>query len=940
MHVVPSILEITSTDVLRPSVNRPFISKDAWKQARMDCTSPSMLIGANWPSALLENPLALDSLSLNDAEFSHLDHHNGKRNVYKFGGTSVGSPSRLCGLVRIVRDERERVLAVVVSAMGDTTDYLLEAVAFAAKGDSDSALKVVDKLEALTLDNAHETQKQLEVQDVEDMTDVIVDHFKPLRELLFGICLLQEQTAAATDTVLSFGERISAAIVAKLLTKAGVEAFFLDARTWLTTDDTHGCAKVFFDESKQKLQQLAAQWKPNTLPVITGFIAQTRGGRTTTLGRNGSDYTATLVGASLGADYVLINTDISGVMTADPRIVDRAKALSHLNHHEALELAVYGTRMFHARTMVPLIKGDVTMLIRNTMDPEGHGTYISGVGRSGIRETCTTSLENLAIIEARTRILQDGSNDPSQENIGARVTKVLEELKIPVWLSIRGAHGQAISVVIPRSAEAKACEAIAAELSAEIESHEVDPVNSESPVTMLSVVAEDLSKVPYNQTKFFGALADAGIEVLAVGQGTSSRSLSCVIRGDDTKVAVRRVHDAFNVDYLVTNVVLLGCNHITLGVVRQLQKQQELYRFQHKTRVNIVGFGSNCCDFMYKPQGFTFEELITRLESCKSTSTVFSASAQTSTQYAGAPSLEQLDLLQDLAIPILVDCSGQSNTQALYSACIDRGIHVVASNARSVCRLPPTSSRESVATSRSKTGRTFFMYTSTIGASLPVVDTLGNILRTGDRVLGIETSLSGSMNFVANEVMKGKKLSEAVGEVLRKGYCEQDPRDDFTGTDMVAKIVVLARALGVHISPSAVELEPLIPHSVLDGINWSDDMSVDDIVAGLQSYDQAFHDKYVAPARAENKRLNYVASIDLAKFPAIQAKIQPVLLSEDHPAYYTKDNEIAFGFSSLQYQPNPLVLKGSGTGAAASATGVLRDVLTILNSLNGKNVHV
>ncbi|KAF1795835.1 Aspartate kinase, conserved site [Phytophthora cactorum] len=816
----------------------------------MDCTSPSMLIGANWPKEVLDNPLSLDGdvLSLSgaaDAEFSHLDHRNGKRNVYKFGGTSVGSPARL------------------LSAMGHTTDYLLEAVAFAAKGDADSALKVVDKIQALTLTNAHDTQKELEVEEIEDMTEVIVNHFKPLRELLYGICLLQEQTAAATDTVLSFGERISANIVAKLLTKAGVEAFFLDARDWLTTDDTHGCAKVFFDESKEKLQELSKEWKSNTLPVITGFIGSTRSGRTTTLGRNGSDYTATLVGSSLGADYVLINTDISGVMTADPRIVDRAAALSHLNHHEALELA-----------------GDVTMLIRNTMDPNGHGTYISGVGRSGTRETCTTSLENLAIIEARTRILQDGSSDPhQQENIGARVTKVLEELKIPVWLSIRGAHGQAISVVVPP---------INTELSTEIESHEVDPLNSESPVTMLSVVAEDLSTIPYNQTKFFGALADAGIEVLAVGQGTSSRSLSCVIRGADTKVAVRRVHDAFNVDYLVTNVVLLGCNHITLGVVRQLQKQQELYRYQHKARVNIVGFGSNCCDFLYNPKGFTFEDLISRLEDCKSTTAVVSASPSVSSAYAGAPSLDQLDQLQDSAIPILIDCSGQGNTQELYSACIERGIHVVASNARSVCRLPPTSSRESVATSRAKTGRTFFMYTSTIGASLPVIDTLGNILRTGDRVLGIETSLSGSMNFVANEVKKARSSRK-----LSVKFFVKD----------TASVTL------VKISP------PLIPQSVLDTITWSNTMEVDDIVSGLKSYDEVFHKKYYVPAVAENKRLHYVASIDLSKFPSIQAKIQPVLISEDHPAFYTKDNEIAFGFSSVQY-PNPLVLKGSGTGAA------------------------
>ncbi|CAH0481762.1 unnamed protein product [Peronospora belbahrii] len=911
----------------------------------MNCMSPSILIGANWPNEIYgkSSSVHTDTFSLShEKKFSHLNHCNGKRNVYKFGGTSVGSPTRLCGLVQIIQNERERVVALVVSAMGHTTDDLLHAISFAAKGDAKTALEIVNKLQLLTLRNAHDTQKeQLEIQQYEDMTDMIIDHFKPLRELLFGISLLQEQTTAATDMVLSYGERICAKIVAKLLTIAGVEAFYLDASKWLITDDTYGCAKVLFDESKEKLQELAMQWKPNTLPVITGFIASTRSGRTTTLGRNGSDYTATLVGASLGADYVLINTDVSGVMTADPRIVERAVALSHLNHYEALELAVYGTRMFHARTMVPLIKSGVTMLIRNTMDPDGHGTYISNVGRSDTRETCTTSLENLMIIEARTRILQDSSNDSRQvENIGARVTKALEELKIPVWLSIRGAHGQAISVVVPRISGEQACAAINAELSTEIESHEVDHVNSECPVTMLSVVAEDLSKVPHNQTKFFGALAAADIEVLAVGQGTSSRSLSCVIRGADTKVAVRRMHDAFNVDYLVTNVVLLGCNHITLDVVRQLQKQEKLYRYQHKARVNIVGFGSKCCDFLYNSKGFSFVELILRLESCKTTSAVVSASPSLgSIPYSGAPSLEQLDQLQDLAIPILIDCSGQGSTQDLYLACIERGIHVVASNARSVCRLPPTASRESVATTRNMTGRTFFMYTSTIGASLPVIDTLGNILRTGDRVLSIETSLSGSMNFVANEVMKGKALSEAVGEVLRKGYCERDPREDFTGTDMVAKIVVLARALGVHISTSAVQLEPLIPQSVLDTIAWCNDMDVNDIVTGLKAYDETFREKYYVPAVAEGKRLHYVASINLAKFPSIDATIKPLLISEDHPAFYTKDNEIAFGFSSVQY-PNALVLKGSGTGAAASATGVLRDVLTILNSLNGKNICV
>ncbi|TYZ58498.1 hypothetical protein PybrP1_004203 [[Pythium] brassicae (nom. inval.)] len=903
----------------------------------MDCTSPSMLIGAHWPqvaSALDADPLALDAAA-STSSVQHLDHRAGRRNVYKFGGTSVGSPARLGGLVRIVRDERPRMLAVVVSAMGHTTDHLLEAVDLAARGDQQRVAQIIDAVQSLTLRNAHDTQRLLlegsdaDGSDVEDMTELVAGFFKPLRELLFGISLLQEKTAAALDTVLSYGERISASVVAKLLTNAGVDAVFVDAREWMTTDDSFGCAKVLFDESKPKLLALAQIWG-RALPVITGFIGQARSGRTTTLGRNGSDYTATIVGACLEADYVVINTDISGVMTADPRLVDRAVALSHLNHHEALELAVYGTRMFHARTMVPLIHGGVTMLIRNTMDPDGHGTYISSVDRTGKEETCTTSLEHLAILEVRTRILQDGSLS-TQETIGARITKLLEALKVPVWLSIRGAHGQAISVVIPSSMEQAACAAIRAELQSEIESEEVDPLNAQSPVTMLSIVAEEFSKVPHNQTKFFAALADANVDVLAVGQGTSSRSLSCVIRGKDTKIAVRRVHDAFNVDHLVTNVVLLGANRITLEVVRQLQNQEELYRNQHKTRVKVVGFGPSASDMLFEPKGIPFDELVKRLEG----TTNESKKVRDGQQLPDAPLLQQLDAFQDLSIPILVDCSGHAQTKELYAACIERGVHVVVSNARSVSSLPPTtSSRESVATSaKRRGGRTFLMYSSTIGASVPVVDTLGHILRTGDRVLRIEASLSGSMGFVANEVMHGATLSQAVRGAMARGLCEQDPREDLTGRDTAAKIVVLARALGVTLDESAIEVEPLVPASVLETVDWSGDVAVDDVVAGIKRYDDVFHQRFYAPAVAQKKRLRFVASIDLSAFPRIAARVRPALVDESHPAFAAQDDEIAFGFATLQYQPRPLVLKGTGTGAEASATGVLRDVLTILNSL-------
>lgn len=369
----------------------------------------------------------------------------------------------------------------------------------------------------------------------------------------------------------------------------------------------------------------------------------------------------------------------------------------------------------------------------------------------------------------------------------------------------------------------------------------------------------------------------------------------------------------------------------------------------------------------FEPKGIPFDDLIERLEGCtttvRSSQHVSAAVRNQNGVVVDASLLEQLDALQDLPIPILLDCSGQSQTKELYAACIERGIHVrssgrvysisrlvgggltlcvvvcvpqvVVSNARSVSSLPPTTlSRESVATSAKRpSGRTFLMYSSTIGASVPVVDTLGHILRTGDRVLRIEASLSGSMSFVATEVMHGRTLSQAVRGAMARGLCEQDPREDLTGRDTAAKIVVLARALGVTLDASAIEVraatvvglgsvtgprltclglcvpsvpcrqvEPLVPASVLEAVDWSSDVTVDDVVAGIKRYDDVFHQRFYVPAVAQQKRLRFVASIDLSAFPVIAAHVRPALVDESHPAFATQDDEIAFGFATLQYQ--------------------------------------
>ncbi|OQR95355.1 bifunctional aspartokinase/homoserine dehydrogenase [Thraustotheca clavata] len=890
-------------------------------------TSPSASTGLQWPK---------DDIPSLDLASQSLNHEQGLRNVYKFGGTSVGSPERLYQLVSIVKAERSRVIAVVVSAMAKNTDLLLDAAALAAAGDIEKALELIDQVEEITIENANLTQVRIlgdKHPSFSDMRQEIRAFHVPLRQLLLGMSLLREKTQAALDTILSFGERISATIVARLLTANGVPAVFVDARTWVTTDATFGSAAVDFDASKEKLLKLAATWG-DKLPVITGFIGQSTCGRTTTLGRNGSDYTATIIGASLKADYVVINTDISGVMTADPRIVHTASPVRHLSHHEALELAIYGTRMFHTRTMLPLIKSGVTMLIRNTMDPNGGGTYISGVAGTDNSVTCTTSLENLSLIEVRTRILQEGDrSELGYTNIGARVVQCLENNRVSIWLSIRAAHGQSISIVVPSSQEALSLKAISEELKSELEKNEVDALNCTSPVTMLSIVGEKLHKASTNGAKMFTALANAGIDVLAVGQGTSSRSLSCIVQGAKTKLAVRRVHDAFNASTMIVSLVLLGCNKITLAIINKILEQADTYRQRHNIEFQIVGFSSKRSGFQFNTAGLVVEDIIDEIAQIKSSPPLTNSSPD---HAAGRPSIDNLHSFRDLSCPIVIDCSGWSDNGDLYAQCLENEIHVVVSNVASANALSTATAVGIASRNRLETSNPcFFLYNAAIGAGLPILDTLANLLQTGDQLDRVDTALSGSMGFISDQVMRGHSLSSAVQQAWENGYLEANPIMDVSGADMQQKVKLFSRALGVQIELSDIDVTPFVPYSVLNQVAWDGVADVPQLINVLKQYDATFDANFVQPALTQGKRIRYVATIEPQGLTSIRAKIEPLLVDETHPTFATQKNEISVGFTTTEYNYRPLTITGSGTGGRETATGVVRDILTIVKNLQG-----
>lgn len=830
--------------------------------------------------------------------------------VMKFGGSSVGSPERLSQVLSLIAGEvAAGPLAVVVSAMGDTTDHLIEAADLAARGQDEAAERVIDRVADVATANG-----LLVLQGIEraggisgerpQITPVVRELLVPLRRLLTGVSLLRERTAQTLDLVMSFGERLSATVVSMLLSARGLPAEFVDARTWMVTDARFGNALVDWDATRARLDALRAGWS-TPVTVHTGFLGQTPDGRTTTLGRNGSDYTATLLARGLGASEVNIWTDVSGVMTADPGLVKDAYPIARMSYMEALELASFGARMFHPRTMIPLMESGVPMRIRNTMAPTAPGTRIDGGDRApGERPTCVTSLENLALLDLRLRRLS------AEMQLGERVLRALRATGVSVWMTSQAAHGQGVAVVVPGASVDVAREAVAKELALEFERGDLEPVGVRAPVTLLSLVAEDMGRMTNAPGRFFGALGAVGVPVCAIAQGASSRSISCAIDAADTAVAVRTVHAAFNFAHQEVNLMVLGKGVVGAELLAQIGQQQEFLQRAHGVRLKVVGIAA-------------------------SKQTVFDAAgvdlARWRERFAEAgdpePVAAALDRLKRLPVPVLVDCTALDGMDAVYADALSRGVHVVSANKKPL--TVPWEARERLMASARGHFRGY-RYETTVGASLPVIETLQDLVRTGDRVLLIEGSLSGTLGYLCNEVMKGVPLSTAVETAKARGFTEPHPRDDLSGLDVARKALILVRELGVPMALEDIAVEPLAPAEIMA------ESSVEGFFARLREADAAFTER-VARIRGEGKVLRYLVRIDPGGADGKpEARVGPMAVDAAHPSTRLRGAESFVAFTTERYSESPLIVQGAGAGGAVTAAGVLADVLRVAQGLRGR----
>ena len=825
-----------------------------------------------------------------------------KWQVYKFGGSSLGTSGRLPRVLDLIA-AAPRPLAVVVSALGDTTDWLLLAARSAADGEIAQARAELARVRELALGRARPV---LTAHGLRAFRTDLDELLLPVERVLSGIELTRECSPRSLDTVIHAGERISVALVSRALRERDVPGLAVDARDFVVTDDNYGAAAVEQALTSAKFATVSPAWT-DSVPIVTGFIGRTRDGHTTTLGRNGSDYTATLLASLLKAEAVTVWTDVLGVMTADPNLVREASPVDRLSYDEALELAYFGTRMFHSRTIIPLRDCGAALVIRSTTQPQAPGTRIDATGNPDpSRPTCVTSLENLSLIGVQSR--RTGPGRP----VGARIIGALDAEGVRVWLTTESTLGQIFSVVVPAADEARARQVLETTLASDLHRGDLSIGPILSPVSLVTLVAESMGRRPNVAGRMLNAIGSVGISVRALAQGASARSISCVVDAGDTGLAVSTVHSAFNLAHTELNVLLLGRGIVGGSLLKQLASHGAKIRGDHDVQVRVVGLGTSR-GVLFDPKGVAPAEAPARLDQALAEGKVRNSLPEVLAELARLPN------------PVLVDCTAAPGMESIYMEAFARAINVVSANKQPLAL--PRAQRDALHAAARQHYRVY-LYETTVGAALPVIETLKNLVRTGDRVVRIEGAFSGTLGYLCEQLTAGTPLSQAVRQAKELGYTEPHPRDDLSGLDVARKALILARELGLALDLTDVALEPFAPAAYLA----EDDP--EKFLTALAGADAAVA-AHVAKLKSEGRLLRYLARIE-PEAAGAKITVAPIGVDAAHPAATLRGAEAFVAFHTDRYSQYPLVVRGAGAGGDVTASGVLADILRLAQNIRGR----
>ena len=808
--------------------------------------------------------------------------------VLKFGGTSVGSVESILSLKAIVEKEAQKQpIIVVVSALGGITDKLIATSLLAQKGDEtwkDEFQAMVERHHKMIDTIITDPRKR------EQLFNIVDSLFEQLRSIYFGVYLIHDLSKKTQDAIVSYGERLSSNIVATLVQGAK----WYDSREFIKTVRKNHKNTLDSELTNRLVRRTFSDLQ--RISLVPGFISKDRDtDEITNLGRGGSDYTAAIIAAALDAEILEIWTDVDGFMTADPRVIKTAYTIKELSYIEAMELCNFGAKVVYPPTIYPVCVKNIPIRVKNTFNPDGEGSIIKQKVANNDKP-----IKGISSINGTTLITVAGLSMVGVIGVNRRIFTALADNGISVFMVSQASSENSTSIGVRDQDAAEAVDVLNGEFAKEIETGAMYPMHAENGLATIAVVGENMKNTPGIAGKLFGTLGRAGISMIACAQGAPQTNISFVVKSEHLRKALNAIHDSFFLsEYKVLNLFVCGVGTVGGQLLEQIHNQYEELKRTKRLKLNVVGIATSK-KALFNSDGIdlaNYRELL--------------ADANESNESKLRDAIIEMNCFNS----VFVDCTASKEVAEIYQPLLEHNISVIAAN-----KIAASSSYEKYARLKETAlaRGVFFRYETNVGAGLPIIGTINDLRNSGDVILKIEAVLSGTLNFIFNEISADVTLSEAVRRAKEQGYSEPDPRIDLSGKDVIRKLVILAREAGYKVEKTDVEAHLFIPDEFFEG-------SIDEFWKNLPKLDADFEARR-KQLDADGKRWRFVATFDHGKLSVALKEVD-----RTHPFYNLQGSNNIVALTTERYREYPMLIQGYGAGASVTAAGVFANIMSIAN---------
>ena len=808
--------------------------------------------------------------------------------VLKFGGTSVGSVESILSLKAIVEKEAQKQpIIVVVSALGGITDKLIATSVLAQKGDEtwkDEFQAMVERHHKMIDTIITDPRKR------EQLFNIVDSLFEQLRSIYFGVYLIHDLSKKTQDAIVSYGERLSSNIVATLVQGAK----WYDSREFIKTVRKNHKNTLDSELTNRLVRRTFSDLQ--RISLVPGFISKDRDtDEITNLGRGGSDYTAAIIAAALDAEILEIWTDVDGFMTADPRVIKTAYTIKELSYIEAMELCNFGAKVVYPPTIYPVCVKNIPIRVKNTFNPDGEGSIIKQKVANNDKP-----IKGISSINGTTLITVAGLSMVGVIGVNRRIFTALADNGISVFMVSQASSENSTSIGVRDQDAKEAVEVLNDEFAKEIETGAMYPMHAENGLATIAVVGENMKNTPGIAGKLFGTLGRAGISMIACAQGAPQTNISFVVKSEHLRKALNAIHDSFFLsEYKVLNLFVCGVGTVGGQLLEQIHNQYEELKRTKRLKLNVVGIATSK-KALFNSDGIDLANYRQLL-----------ADANESNEKKLRDAIIEMNCFNS----VFVDCTASKEVAEIYQPLLEHNISVIAAN-----KIAASSSYEKYARLKETAlaRGVFFRYETNVGAGLPIIGTINDLRNSGDVILKIEAVLSGTLNFIFNEISADVTLSEAVRRAKEQGYSEPDPRIDLSGKDVIRKLVILAREAGYKVEKTDVEAHLFIPDEFFEG-------SIDEFWKNLPQLDADFEARR-KQLDAEGKRWRFVATFDHGKLSVALKEVDSA-----HPFYNLQGSNNIVALTTERYREYPMLIQGYGAGASVTAAGVFANIMSIAN---------